>query len=355
MATPAEVIELFVGLRDGSTIARARGAAEVFRAFASLTTDQKRELALLVADRAAPQLVPRIEAETGLELSREQIQAVIDMAGRLDDEDLDELVHTVRDREARGEALRTVATAAATAGGLDDVVTPESPEVTEPADVTVPAPETAPAPASPPPEPAHVTVPAEVETDAELVELDHEPEPTVEVEPAPEPREFTSIFATLPDVPAWEPSRDGAGEPAVTAARVQTLPGHVHDGPDLSTRVRAARRPLVERLRAATSDGARLRLLRQHLDDVAAFDAPGRAAVVGAVPDGWARRRALEALMAAGAVPADEVTGLVRRVGRPMARAWVVASAIEAGLLSLDDVDTLVDERAAGRLQRRYG
>ena len=71
MATPAEVIELFVGLRDGSTIARARGAAEVFRAFASLTTDQKRELALLVADRAAPQLVPRIEAETGLELSRE--------------------------------------------------------------------------------------------------------------------------------------------------------------------------------------------------------------------------------------------------------------------------------------------
>ena len=47
--------------------------------------------------------------------------------------------------------------------------------------------------------------------------------------------------------------------------------------------------------------------------------------------------------------------GLVRRVGRPMARAWVVASAIEAGLLSLDDVDTLVDERAAGRLQRRYG
>ena len=54
-------------------------------------------------------------------------------------------------------------------------------------------------------------------------------------------------------------------------------------------------------------------------------------------------------------MPADEVPALVRRVGRPMARAWVVASALEAGLLDLDDVDTLVDLRAADRLQRRYG
>lgn len=349
MASPAEVVESLAGLREGSAFARARGAAETFRAFASLSADQKRDLAVLVAERAAPHLVPRIEAETGLDLSREQVQAVLDMAGRLDAEDLDELAHAVRDREARGEALRDVATSAAAATGLDDVVTPEPSPPTGPApdeDADPPASVTEPAP---PPEPAH-----EVETDAEVMALDPEPEPTVEVAPAPEPREFTSIFDTL-DTPDW--SRPTTVEAVRRSAPTPTAEPDptASDAADLTTRVRAARLPLVERLRSAASDAERMRVLRARVHEVSGMDPVARAAVVDAVPDGWARRRALDAMVEGGAITSDELPGLVHRLGSPMARSWVCATAIEAGLLDVDALDHLLDDRAVGRLRRRYG
>lgn len=348
MATPAEVAEALAGLREGSAFSRARSAAEVFRAFASLTTDQKRDLAVLVAERAAPHLVPRIESETGLELSREQVQAVIDMAGRLDDEDLDELAHTVRDREARGEALRTVATSAAAASGLDDVVTPEPADEPEPADVTDPASPDEPEAPPPPPEPAPVAEPAvEVDVDAEVIELDHAPEPTVEVEPAPEPREFVSIFDTL-DTPSWD-----TPEP-LAASDPHPVPAASPPPVDLTTRVRASRQPLVERLRSAANDAERLRVLRPRLGELADLGPVGRAAVVDAIPDGWARRRAVDTMVVEGVLTADELPDVVRRIGSPMARAWVCATAIEAGLLAIADIDDLVDPRAGDRLRRRY-
>lgn len=334
MATPAEVIELFAGLREGSSFARAKSAAEVFRAFASLSPQQKRDLAVVVAERAAPHLVPRIEQETGLDLTREQVQAVLDMAGRMDADDLDELAHTVRDREARGEALRSAATAAAAASGLDDVV--DAPEEAEEADVP-----------EPPVDEAELE---DLGVELEPAELDRQPEPTVEVAPAPEPKAFVSIFDALPDAPGqWEPEQRLA-----TRSR-PTTPSHAADTADLTTRVRAARQPLVERLRAAGSNARRLRLLRASLDDVLTMDRSGRIAVVDAVPDGWARRRALETLLEAQVLPAAEVPALIRRIDSPVSRAWVCASAIEADMLRLDDVDGLVDERATDRLRRRYG
>lgn len=267
----------------------------------------KRDLAVLVAERAAPQLVPRIRGETGLDLTREQVQAVIDMAGRMDADDIDELRHAVRDPEAREQTLRTVgasaAAAAAGATGLDDVVTPgEHDRATEPD------------------EHEPTTEPAERPATSE-----------------PEPAEGDTM------------TPDGIG---VTPADLDLPP--VRETADLTTRVRATQHPLVELLRRQTTGAGCVRAVRAHVEDIAEMDSVGLTAVVDAVPDGWARRRALEAMLDARAVPSTDVGELVQRLGSPVARAWVCATAIEAGLLDADRLDDLIDQRAATRLRGRY-
>ena len=175
--------------------------------------------------------------------------------------------------------------------------------------------------------------------------LDPAPAPTVEVAPSPEPQPFVSIFDTLPDVPDWQTP----DEPDLVAVPAPTTPAS-----DLTTRTRAERHPLVDRLRRATTDAQRLRVLRAALDGLADLDRATRRAVLSAVPDGWARRRALEAMLQAQVVATAEVPDLVRMLASPMARTWVCASAVEADMLRIDEVDGLVDPRAAARLRRRY-
>jgi hypothetical protein len=359
MPTPAEVIESFAGLRDGSTIARARATADAFRGFAALSVQEKRDLAVLVAERAAPHLVPRIQEETGLELTGEQVQAVLDMAGRLDADDLGELAETARDQEARRDALRAVATGgaagAAATTGHDDVRPP--PDLDEPAvDLDEPVVEL-----DEPVVELDEEELAELGVEAAPAELDLAPEPTTEVAPAPEPREFVSIFDTL-DTPAWDTPAEPATPPPTThegprAGGPSTMA--VADTPgarvDVAAEVHADRHPLVERLRSASTDAQRLRTLRRHVDDLAGMQPAGRRAVLAAVPDGWARRRAVELAVRSGVVPHAEVPDLVRSLASPVARAWVCATAVETDALRLDEVDDLLDTRAAERLHRRYG
>lgn len=398
MATPAEVVDLFADVREGSSFERARAAANAFRAFASLSASEKRDLAALVAERAAPQLVPKIRAETGLDLTREQVQAVIDMAGRMDAEDIDELRHTLRDQQAREEALRTVgasaATAAAGASGLDDVLTPPAQEAPEPPADDGPPHEEGPETAAERDAPEHRELgPPDLDVDeaeldalgveSELLEVDTEPAPSTSVASAPEPREFVSIFDDLPSLPAFEQRAEGAtmtpdrvgvsladldqppstpgpavavadtrGPLAAPTALVTSL--RARDTLDLTTRVRAAQQPLVERLREQSSGAGCIRVVRAHLGDLAEMDAVGRMAVVDAVPDGWARRRALQAMLEAQVLPAADVPDLIRRVGSPVARAWLCATAIETRVLDADQLDELLDPRAATRLRGRY-
>lgn len=378
MATPAEVLDLVTQVREGSSFGRARAAASAFRAFATLPTAQKRELAIQVAERAAPQLVPKIEAETGLELTREQIQAVIDMVGRMDADDLDELRTSVTDPQARTRAVREVgaaaAGAAAAASGLGDVADDEPQpagetqdpdgleEVHEPA-VDAPAEAPVEAPALPPEDELD-----ELGVEAELVEVDPAPEPSAPVDRAPEPKPFVSIFDSLPDAPTWDPPATPstvANEAPTHAAPTRAAPVSEHwpnladaespaaDTVDLTARVRAQRQPLVEALRSQPSNAARLRLLRRRHADVDDMDAIGRLAVIDAIPDGWARRRAVAFLLEQG-ILGGEVPTLILKLGSTTSRAWLCASAIEAGVLDLDGLDDLVDGPAAARLERRY-
>lgn len=122
MTTPADVMARAGQMTSGSRFERARAGASALSAFMQLTPEDKRDLAVLVAQRVAPELVPRIEAETGMDLTQEQSRAVLDMIGRLDGDDVEEVTSALRSPEARREALGTVGAAAASATGLDDVV-----------------------------------------------------------------------------------------------------------------------------------------------------------------------------------------------------------------------------------------
>ncbi len=145
---------------------------------------------------------------------------------------------------------------------------------------------------------------------------------------------------------------DSPGPLAAPSGLVTSL--QARETADLTTRVRATQHPLVELLRGQTTGAGCVRAVRAHLDELADMDAVGRTAVVDAVPDGWARRRALQAMLDAGAVPAADVPDLVRRVGSPVARAWLCATAIEADVLEVDQLDELLEPRAATRLRGRY-
>lgn len=125
MTTPADVMARAGEMMSGSRFERARAGASALSAFVQLTPEDKRDLAVLVAQRVAPELVPRIEAETGMDLTQEQSRAVVDMIGRLDGDDIEEVTSALRSPDARRAALGTVGAAAAAATGLEDVVADE--------------------------------------------------------------------------------------------------------------------------------------------------------------------------------------------------------------------------------------
>lgn len=123
MTTPAEVMAEATGMASGSKFERARAAATAMSSFLQLSPDDKRDLAVMVAQRAAPDLVPRIQSETGMDLTAEQSKAVLDMIQRMDGDDITELAASLRSPEARTATLGAIGGAAATATGMGDVVT----------------------------------------------------------------------------------------------------------------------------------------------------------------------------------------------------------------------------------------
>jgi hypothetical protein len=367
---------------------------------ASLSSDQKRDLAALVAERAAPQLVARIDEEAGLDLTPEQVNAVVTMAERIDPDELATLRSEIRDRERRGQALRTLGGTLAAAAGLGSA----EPAMAEPFDdVALPPPD--PALLVDGPQPPDAGDATRLQRDPDLDQdreqagdTDHagtgrtgvDQDSTADPSPADRPTwaaeasagptvtrtaptPFVSVFDRLPNI-----TTDGsAGADRPTTPPADTTEDDQFTGPtdtgepdtvtdsaspddtdlegDLTARVRAARMPLVEALRGPGGNGARLRILRQRVDDLAAMDPVQHTAIVDAIPDGWARRRAVELLISHGDMTSAEAALLVGKLGSHQARAWLSASAIEAGLLDLDGVQPLVDHRAFARLERRYG
>lgn len=314
MATPSEVVGLLAEIAGtGGRIDQAKAISRAVKALNSLDADQKREMAVLVAERVAPDLVPKIAEETGVDLTIAQVQAVLDMARRLEPEDVAELQEVVAAREGLATLPPPVvaATVATTSG-------PASEPAPDPA--LEAAPEPAPEPAAPD---------ADAELEARLAAAEEERRALLAE--AEEERERAVAAAVAARETAEAEARaalDAAREQADEMLRRAEETAHVEE-PDES------------------ADGA----------DAAADHAPlaptQRVAVLGA-PDGWQRRRMLERLLRAGDVDHDDASDLIRLVGRPMDRAWVAATAVETGVLDVDDLDGLLDPRAVARLQRRY-
>jgi hypothetical protein len=113
---------------------------------------------------------------------------------------------------------------------------------------------------------------------------------------------------------------------------------------------------LVAPIRAAaarTGAGAALRRAQAVLDDLWEAGPAARRAAIGAVPDGWARRRMLERLVEAAVVTPEEAPGLLRLLDRSSDRTWVAGTMLADDLVAVDDLAGIVDDRALARLRRR--
>ncbi len=360
MSTPEEVLRQVIATQDGSRVERAGAGLGALDAFVRLPPADKRALAVLIAQRAAPDLVPRIQAETGMDLTAEQSRAVLDMVRRLDADDLAELQAAVSSPEARREAMGAVGAAAATATGLDDVVATGTRD------------------------------PAAGESDerlrARVRVLDERVDELTE--------ELAEARQSLAQ--AENEARTARGEVQDAASRAEAAERAAQDHHDVAERARRdARRvaeqlreveerlrrreartvagtvgssrvgatvaaddgdpgdaaALVARLREASSSSA-LRILSHDAATMAALSPPQRRQVVLAVPDGWARRRAVQRLVEAGSVTPQEAPALLATLSSAGNQVFAARSLMDAGVADLADLAPVLDPGARGRLER---
>ena len=305
MADAGEVLELLTDLRTAHGVReRLRVLRRARDVLLGLDPAERRDLALAVAREAAPQWVPRLEEQTGLDLDPGDVKLVLELLDGMDEAQVERVGQAVRDPDARRELAADVVRGAATAAAA---------ATEEPAEP--PAPDPVPPPAPEPPE----STPAPERTPAT-------PEPAPPLPPPPpDPVRDVSL---VPPPPAPEPR-----PPQAPAAPV----------PSLATR-----------LAAASSARERLGLLDGAGAAVWELGPTGRAAVIDAVPDGWVRRRALQRWVDLDVITPAEAPALVRRLARRTDRAWLAASLVDSGILDVGDLPGVCAPRDAARLARRY-
>lgn len=354
------VIELLERWRDATGMGRMRIGIDATRTIADLPAERKRALAIEVAERVAPQLVPAIESESG-DLTTQQVGAVVDLLRRADREQLDDLVTALRSGEVM-EAIDLVDDAVSVVAPPDE----ETDELLE--DIAtedeVPAPPTdeagpADAPSEPPPadegegetppprpagrRPAEAGVSAAavaasaVGDDDEIavaedgsLELDEEAvRERMRVEAAERAERYRDTSRDVPDQPAYQ-----APEVDFTTKGL--------DLPDPSVESVA---PLHERMERRSGAGSR-RLAASPVTQVVAS--------VTATADGYRRRRAALEAIRDGRLASEDVIPIVRSFDRATDRSWVAGAALDAGLVgagSLDEFD--LSPAAVSRLRHR--
>ena len=111
------VLDLLSEFRETRGVGgRARVAVQLTQALRRLQPEQRRQLAVDVAQRAAPHLVERIEEDADVDLTPAQLRAVIEMVGNMDRDDVEGLRSSVRDPSWRQRA------AARALGSADEVL-----------------------------------------------------------------------------------------------------------------------------------------------------------------------------------------------------------------------------------------
>lgn len=447
MSDVTDLLDSVTQLRTGSGLGRARASVTALQTLMRMSPDDKRAVALLVAERAAPNLVERIEAGTGQDLTKAQVETVLDLLRRLDGDDLAELRETVTDAERRGTALRDVtrsaATAAATASGLEELVTDDT-EDDEAAVAAPPSDDATPGPADddhlparrrlPPPRPddapddlppptgdggrgtaaaaatsagavagataatsrpsdpprvevtsdvtpddeedelADAARRAEEQAEAELARLEAEAEQLkadarrarTEAEEeiarltaehaAPEPDDTRSstpsrapddsLFDDLPSVaPARRRDRGSARRAHSPVRRPRDA--------RREDRARTPDLPLARAVADTANASAALRVLRSRWDETDGLDHRRVLEVVRAVPDGWARRRAIEDLLARDHFHGDEAADAIDLLDGDGDRRFVAGSVLARRHATAEQLRDVVDAATLERLARR--
>ena len=293
-AAVAEVVELLGQVSSGGVVQRGRAAVQAVHIVGRLTGEQKRQLAIDIAERVAPDLVPRIEAETGADLTPAQVSALLDMFRRMDQDQVQELARAVRERDASAAAVRDMVDATMAVAGIE-AIAPDEPAV-------------APA-AGPPPPPEPVSAPS--------------PEPVSARSPRP-------ASAASPSASTLDPTFDDL---------------HLDwDFDDL---------PTTRSTKPDTAAPARGRTADQH--DHATDTAGGATAFPDllAQPAGFRRRRAAQRAIAEGAIDHADAVALCRLFDRPGDRMWIAGDLVESGMLSVADLHALLGPHDARRLAAR--
>lgn len=346
------VIELLERWRDAAGMERMRIGMDATRTIAALPVERKRALAIEVAERVAPQLVPAIEAESG-DLTTQQVGAVVDLLRRADEQQLDDLVDALRSGEVGGtldlvdEAVAVVAPPDPTTDELlEDFATEED------GDPAAPIPDAGPAtPAersdAPPPRggtdegAASAAVAAaasavgdddeiEVAADGSLTLDEDAVRKRLEAEAAQRAGRYRDSSRDVPDTPAYRaPDIDFTTEDL--------------ELPDPTVEVVA---PLQQRMaERAEREGPRR---------LAAAPVPQVVASITATPDGYRRRRAALEAIRDGRLEAQDVPRVVRSLDRATDRSWVAGAALDAGLVGVGSLDALdLSPAAVARLRRR--
>lgn len=331
-----DVIGLLERWRDATGMARLRIGVDASRVIAALPPARKRELAIEVAERVAPQLVPAIRADDG-DLTAEQVGALVDLLRRADHQQLDDLVTALRTGEV-DEALDLVQDAV-------DVVAPPPPA--EPASPATDEPfveEVGVQAESPPAEDAvqdesstgavaaamAVADEVEVGADGEITLDEDAVRARIEREAAARADRWRDTSRDVPATPSYR-------APAVDFTTDLELPD-----PTV---------PSSEPVRALHDDQQRRNRM------VAELGSRPVAAVVAAVtatPDGYRRRRAALAAIRDERIEADDLAVVVRSFSRPTDRAWVAGAALDAGLVGVTALPQLgLSPGAEARLRRR--
>ena len=341
-----DVVRLLERWRDATGIGRLRIGMDASRVIAALPVDRKRALAVEVAGRVAPQLVPAIRADDG-DLTAEQVGALVDLLRRADQDQLDDLVTALRTGEVGtaidivDEAVAVVAPPPEPEPAVDEPATP--PAAGPPADA--PDPTTAAADEEPVLPVAAATTPAVAAAEGD----DSAAVPSALADDEVEIGEDGSVALDEAAVRA-RLEREAAARAdryRDTSRDVPTTPSYRAPAMDFTTDLEL---PDPTPLRRSTDSPSSSR-------DAARLTAPPVTAVVAAItatPDGYRRRRAALAAIREGRLERGDLPAVARSFARGTDRAWVVGAALDAGVIGADGLTGMgLSPPAEDRLRRR--
>lgn len=390
MSDITELLEAVNEVRTGTTFGRAKASVTALKTLMNMSPDDKRAVAVLVAERAAPQLVERIESGTGQDLSKAQVETVLQMFQKLDADDLADLSATVKDADRRGAALRDVtrsaAGAAALATGLDellpdpvhDEVDPDGEihpddiggnvayldDIADLADDEESRAAVAAAQAAADAELAALEVEAErlkaearqtiLDSERAIAELAAEDRAGADVDD-PEASDQVVDQSTVDHEAAADYSRslfDDLPSTIVVSPAAHAIDTSSIDDTAPSPAVGVAIAATRRELRTARSAGAALAVVTARVNDLG-DDADDLLAITGLVPDGWARRRAIEVLIDHDLLHGADGVAAVASLAGAGDRRFVAGSLVAGGFTTTEQLRDVVDAAHLQRLDRR--